>query len=118
MNSTIERVEVAIIGTGFAGLTMAIKLEEAGFSRYVLLEKSSEVGGTWRDNHYPGCACDVPAHLYSLSFEPNADWSSAYAPQAEIRAYIHRIVDRHQLRPRIRFGAEVVAAELDEARAE
>ena len=118
MNSSIERVQVAIIGTGFAGLAMAIKLEEAGFSSFVLLEKSHQVGGTWRDNHYPGCACDIPAHLYSFSFEPNPDWSSAYAGQPEIQAYIERVVERHRLRPRIRFGAEVVAAELDKSRAE
>ena len=112
-----ERTRVAIIGTGFSGLAMAIQLQKAGRRDFLLLERSDSIGGTWRDNHYPGCACDVPAHLYSFSFEPNPDWSSAYAPQAEIRAYIERCAARHDLAGRVRFSAEVTAAELDEARA-
>lgn len=68
-----ERTRVAIIGTGFSGLAMAIQLEKAGKGDFLLLERSDAIGGTWRDNHYPGCACDVPAHLYSFSFEPNPD---------------------------------------------
>ena len=110
-----ERVRVAILGSGFAGLGMAIKLREAGIDDFVILEKADAIGGTWRDNHYPGCACDVPAHLYSYSFAPNPDWSEAYAPQPEIRAYIERVAARYRLRPFVRFGAEVVAAELDES---
>ena len=109
-----ERVGVAILGSGFAGLAMAIKLREAGRDDFVVLEKAHAIGGTWRDNHYPGCACDVPAHLYSYSFAPNPDWSEAYAPQPEIRAYIERVAAQHGLRPFVRFGAEVVSAELDE----
>jgi len=112
-----ERTRVAIIGTGFSGLAMAIQLERAGKGDFLLLEKSDSIGGTWRDNHYPGCACDVPAHLYSYSFEPNPDWSSVYAPQAEIRAYIERCAARHDLGRRVRFSADVVSAELDESRA-
>jgi cation diffusion facilitator CzcD-associated flavoprotein CzcO len=112
-----ERTRVAIIGTGFSGLAMAIQLERSGRPDFLLLERSDSIGGTWRDNHYPGCACDVPAHLYSFSFEPNPDWSSAYAPQAEIRAYIERVAARRDLVRRIRFSAEVIRAELDEARA-
>jgi len=112
-----ERTRVAIIGTGFSGLAMAIQLQRSGRPDFLLFERSGSIGGTWRDNHYPGCACDVPAHLYSFSFEPNPDWSSAYAPQAEIRAYIERVAARHDLARRIRFSAEVVRAELDEARA-
>jgi len=112
-----ERTRVAIIGTGFSGLAMAIQLQRAGRPDFLLFEKSDSIGGTWRDNHYPGCACDVPAHLYSYSFEPNPDWSSAYAPQPEIRAYIERVAARHDLARRVRFSTEVTAAELDEARA-
>jgi cation diffusion facilitator CzcD-associated flavoprotein CzcO len=112
-----ERTRIAIIGTGFSGLAMAIQLQRAGRPDFLLLERSDSIGGTWRDNHYPGCACDVPAHLYSFSFEPNPDWSSAYASQGEIRAYIERVAARHDLTRRTRFSADVVGAELDEARA-
>ncbi|HTE54795.1 MAG TPA: NAD(P)/FAD-dependent oxidoreductase [Kofleriaceae bacterium] len=113
-----ERTRVAIIGTGFSGLAMAIQLERSGRADFLLLERSDTLGGTWRDNHYPGCACDVPAHLYSFSFAPNPDWSSAYAPQPEIRAYVERCAARYRLADRIRYGADVTTARLDEARAE
>lgn len=112
-----ERVKVVIIGSGFGGLAMAIKLIEAGLDDLVILERADAIGGTWRDNHYPGCACDVPAHLYSYSFFPNPDWSATYAPQPEIRAYIERCAARWQLHRKVRFGARVVRAELDESRA-
>jgi cation diffusion facilitator CzcD-associated flavoprotein CzcO len=110
-------VEVAIVGTGFSGLGMAIRLLEAGERSFVVLEKADEVGGTWRENHYPGCACDVPSHLYSFSFEPNPRWSRMFAPQAEILAYLKHCADKYGVRPHIRFGAEVVRAEYDERRA-
>lgn len=116
--SGVERTRVVIIGSGFSGLAMAIQLERAGRPDFVVLEKGGSLGGTWRDNHYPGCACDVPAHLYSYSFAPNPDWSSAYAPQAEIRAYMERCAARFGIGERIRYRAEVIRAELDEARAE
>ena len=116
-NVSIERVKVVIVGSGFAGLCMAIKLAEAGIDDFVILERADAIGGTWRDNHYPGCACDVPAHLYSFSFFPNSDWSSTYAPAPEIRAYMERCASRWQLHRKIRFGAAVARAELDEARA-
>jgi cation diffusion facilitator CzcD-associated flavoprotein CzcO len=74
---------IAIIGTGFAGICMAINLLKEGIQDFVLLEKSSDVGGTWRDNTYPGAACDVVSHLYSFSFEPNPNWSRMFAPQEE-----------------------------------
>jgi cation diffusion facilitator CzcD-associated flavoprotein CzcO len=110
--------DVAIVGTGFGGLGMAIQLVRSGRGRdFVILEKAEDVGGTWRANHYPGCACDVPSHLYSFSFEPNPRWSRAYAPQAEILAYLERCVAKYGLRPKIRFGAEVTEAAYDEARA-
>ncbi|NIQ93360.1 MAG: NAD(P)/FAD-dependent oxidoreductase, partial [Desulfuromonadales bacterium] len=78
-------IEIAIIGAGFAGLGMAMQLRRAGREDFVILEQAGEVGGTWRDNTYPGCACDVPAHLYSFSFEQNPDWSRLYAPRDEIQ---------------------------------
>ncbi len=102
--------DVAIIGTGFAGIGMAIQLRERGIDDFVLLERGDSVGGTWRDNHYPGAACDVPSHLYSLSFEPKADWSHAYSPQDEIRGYLEQCTTQHDLRRDMRFGVEVVDA--------
>ena len=84
---------IAIIGAGFAGIGLAIRLRQAGYRDLVLYEKAAHLGGTWRDNVYPGCACDVPAHLYSFSFAPNPHWSRKYAPQPEIAAYLERCVD-------------------------
>lgn len=112
-----EDYEVAIIGTGFSGLCMALALQKAGIDSFVILEKADDVGGTWRENTYPGCECDVQSHLYSLSTEGNPDWSRTYAGQAEILAYIERCFDEHDLRHHIRFGANVVAASFDEAEA-
>lgn len=112
-----ERVSVVIVGTGFAGMCMAIKLLEEGIDDFVMLERSGAIGGTWRDNHYPGCACDVPAHLYSFSFFPNTEWSTTYAPQPEIRAYMERCAAHYQLHKYVRFGADVTSAELDESAA-
>jgi cation diffusion facilitator CzcD-associated flavoprotein CzcO len=107
--------EVAIIGAGFAGLCMAIKLKEAGISDFVILERGDHVGGTWRDNTYPGCACDVPSHLYSYSFAPNGEWSRVFAPWHEIQAYIEACVERFGLTPHLRFGAEVSELRFDDA---
>ena len=90
-----ERAFVAIIGSGFSGLAMAIELVKAGIDDLLILERDRSLGGTWRDNHYPGCACDVPSHLYSFSFAPKHDWSRAFAPQAEIRAYLERCADKY-----------------------
>ncbi len=107
---------VLIIGSGFAGLGLAMQLRKAGQDDFLLLEKAGEVGGTWRDNDYPGAACDVPSHLYSFSFEAKHDWSRKYPPQAEIHAYILQCVDKYRLRPQIRLNAEVQGAEFDAAR--
>src|SRR6478735_7541328 len=82
-----ESHRVVVIGTGFAGLGMAIRLQEAG-EDFVVLERAASVGGTWRDNTYPGCACDVPSHLYSFSFAPNPTWSRTYSRQPEIQEYL------------------------------
>ena len=106
--------EIAIIGTGFAGLGMAIRLKQQGRDDFVILERESEIGGTWYLNHYPGCACDVPSHLYSFSFEPNPDWTRLFAPQPEIRAYLERCVDKYGLRDHIHLDSEVSEARFDE----
>jgi cation diffusion facilitator CzcD-associated flavoprotein CzcO len=98
---------VVVVGAGFAGIGAAIVLREAGFGDLIVLEGAEEVGGTWRDNTYPGCACDIPSHLYSFSFEPNPDWTRAYPTQPEIQEYLVGVVDRRGLRPLIRFGALV-----------
>lgn len=107
--------EVAIVGTGFAGLGMAVRLKQAGERRFVLLERAGSVGGTWRDNHYPGAACDVPSHLYSFSFAPNPGWSRKYPTQPELRAYLERVAVDHGLAQHIRFDCELLAADYDEA---
>src|ERR1700740_2292077 len=101
---------IIIIGSGFAGLCMAIRLKQAGFHDFLILEKNGDIGGTWRDNTYPGCACDVPSYLYSFSFAPNPDWPRAFSGQEHIRAYLERVTDTFGLRPHVRFGAEVKEA--------
>ena len=107
-------VDVAIVGSGFSGLAMAIALKRSGREDFLVLERSHEVGGTWRDNSYPGCACDVPSHLYSLSFAPNPEWSSTFSPQPEIRAYLLRVAEQHHVLPHVRFGCELEQAAWDE----
>lgn len=107
---------VIIIGTGFAGLGMAIRLRQHGMTDFVVLERAAEVGGTWRDNRYPGCACDVPSRLYSFSFELNPSWSRNFSPQQEIWDYLRHCADSYGLRPRIRFHHEVLAAAWDHPR--
>ena len=109
-------LSVAIIGAGFGGIGMAIKLREAGIEDFIMLERASNLGGTWRDNNYPGCACDVASHLYSFSFETNPDWSRVFSPYNEIQAYLLRTADKYGIRPFIRFNSEVSEAHFDEAR--
>jgi cation diffusion facilitator CzcD-associated flavoprotein CzcO len=113
-SSRPEHHDVAIIGAGFGGLGAAIKLRQQGFDDLVILEKADDVGGTWRDNSYPGCACDVPAHLYSFSFALNPEWSDTFSEQDEIWAYLQRCAGRYGLEPKIRFGCEVTGAAWDE----
>lgn len=103
-----------IVGAGFGGLCMAIKLLAAGFKNILILEKGDEVGGTWRDNQYPGAACDVQSHLYSFSFAPKTDWTQRYAGWAEIQDYILEVTERFGIRPFIRFGQTVCATQFDE----
>lgn len=106
-----------IVGAGFSGLCAGIELRRAGISDFVILEKADRVGGTWRDNTYPGAACDIPSHLYSYSFEPNPRWSRAYGGQPEILAYLEHCADAYGLRPHLRFGSLVERAEYDETSA-
>lgn len=112
-NPTRE-VDVVVVGAGFGGLCMGIKLLEAGRTNFVILEKADEVGGTWRDNTYPGCACDVQSHMYSYSFEGKPDWSKRYAPWNEIQGYIRETTEKHGLRRYIEHGQEVSSAIWDE----
>ncbi|SEF26376.1 Predicted flavoprotein CzcO associated with the cation diffusion facilitator CzcD [Amycolatopsis pretoriensis] len=104
---------VVIVGTGFSGLGMAIQLRKEGRDDFVILEKAHDVGGTWRDNSYPGCACDIPSHMYSFSFEQNPGWSRAYSPQPEIWRYMREVADKHDLRRFTRFGQEMTGARWD-----
>lgn len=113
----VTEVTVAILGAGFSGIGMAIKLQKAGVRDFLLLERARAIGGTWRDNTYPGVACDIPSHLYSYSFELNPEWSHVYSRGPEIWAYLESVVDKHALGNRIRHGAEVVRAVFDESSA-
>src|SRR5258708_5811945 len=107
-------VRVAIVGSGFSGLGTAIRLKQSGIHDFIVLERAEDLGGTWRDNHYPGCACDVPSHLYSFSFAPNPRWTRSFSPQPEIWAYLRKVADEHGVTERTRFGAEVIDAAWSE----
>jgi len=107
-------VRFVIIGTGFAGLGAAIALRRAGHHDLVVLERADDVGGTWRDNAYPGCRCDVESNLYSFSFAPNPDWSQTYSAQPELRSYLRDIAARYGVLPTVRFGHEVTAVAWDD----
>jgi cation diffusion facilitator CzcD-associated flavoprotein CzcO len=112
---TTEHRPVVIIGAGFGGIGLAVKLRDAGFDDFVVLERAGDLGGTWRDNTYPGCACDVPSHLYSYSFAPNPNWSRTYGRQAEILDYLRDVATEHDVVRHLRFDTEVLAARWDEA---
>ncbi len=103
-----EHVRVAVIGSGFGGLGAAVRLRREGVTDFVVLERADSVGGTWRDNSYPGCACDVPSHLYSFSFAPNPDWPRTFSGQEHIRAYLEHVADVFRLRPHhsLQLGGE------------
>jgi cation diffusion facilitator CzcD-associated flavoprotein CzcO len=109
----VNRVEVLVVGAGLSGICAAVKLRAAGIHDFVVIDRADEVGGTWRDNTYPGCACDVPSALYSFSFEPKPDWSRFYAPQSEIRAYAHTVVERHGVASHLRLGVDMTGARWD-----
>ncbi len=110
-----DPVHVAIIGTGFSGLCMAIKLLEEGIDSFVLLEKKDQIGGTWRDNTYPGCACDVQSHLYSYSFEGNPEWSKVFSGWQEIQNYTLACAEKYGLKKYVRTHFEVVSAVFNES---
>ena len=107
-------VHVAIIGSGFSGLGAAIRLKQEGMNDFIVLERAGAVGGTWRDNTYPGCACDVPSHLYSFSFAPNPEWSRAFSPQPEIFSYLRHCASHYGIIPHIRFDHAVQSCAWDE----
>ncbi|HWY25425.1 MAG TPA: NAD(P)/FAD-dependent oxidoreductase, partial [Nevskia sp.] len=108
---------VVIIGSGFGGLSMGYSLKQAGIDSFTILEKARDVGGVWRENTYPGAACDVPSHLYSFSFEPHYPWSCRYGKQGEILDYLRHVARKQDLLRHVRFGCEVLGADWDEARA-
>ncbi|HWJ61412.1 MAG TPA: NAD(P)/FAD-dependent oxidoreductase [Acidimicrobiales bacterium] len=105
---------IAIIGSGFGGIGMACRLRQAGIESFTIYEKADAVGGTWRDNTYPGAACDVPSHLYSLSFAPKTDWTRKFPEQPEILGYLNEVTDRFGLRPHLRLGTELTEATWDD----
>jgi cation diffusion facilitator CzcD-associated flavoprotein CzcO len=104
-----------IIGAGFSGIGAAIKLLEEGERDFIVLDRGTDVGGTWRDNTYPGCRCDIPSHLYSFSFAPNPDWSETFSPQPEIWAYLRRTASERGVTPHVRGGHELIDATWDDA---
>jgi cation diffusion facilitator CzcD-associated flavoprotein CzcO len=109
-------VRVAVIGAGFGGIGVTAQLRQAGVTDITVFERGHDVGGVWRDNTYPGAACDVPSHLYSFSFAPEGRWSRRFAPQSEIHAYLRRTADELGVTPHVRFGAEVVRCVWSETR--
>ncbi|MDQ6661208.1 MAG: NAD(P)/FAD-dependent oxidoreductase, partial [Chloroflexota bacterium] len=113
-DASVRHVHVAILGTGFAGLGMAIQLKQHGYDDFVVIERASDIGGTWRDNTYPGCACDIPSHLYSFSFALNPHWSRAYSPQHEIRDYLRSCAERFGILPHIQWNSELQDASWNE----
>ncbi|MFF8846725.1 flavin-containing monooxygenase [Streptomyces sp. NPDC015127] len=113
MSEQHEHVRVAVIGSGFGGLGAAIRLRREGITDFVVLERADSVGGTWRDNDYPGCACDVPSHLYSFSFAPNPDWPRTFSGQEHIRAYLEHVTDTFRLRSHLRLKHEVLMMRWD-----
>ncbi len=106
--------QVGIIGAGFAGIIAALRLQQSGRNSFVIFERAEDVGGTWRDNIYPGCACDVPSHLYSIATEPNPNWSRMYSPQAEIWEYLRNVVRKNQLEKHLRYHSDIVRCEFVE----
>src|SRR5216684_3403471 len=114
-NSAVTNVDVLIVGAGFSGLCMGIKLLDAGLNSFLIIEKSEDIGGTWWDNRYPGCACDIPSHLYSFSFAPSTEWSRMYPGQQEIHDYLKRCVEQYGLAPYLRLNTRFREAIWDES---
>ena len=115
MSATPTHVEHLVVGAGFAGLCTAIRLQQDGETDFLVIEKAGDVGGTWRDNTYPGAACDVPSQLYSFSFAPNPDWSMSFSPQPEIWAYLRRVARESGTLDRFAFDTRLEHATWDEA---
>ena len=113
-DGSATHARVAIVGAGFSGIGMAARLLRDGMDDFYVLERADDLGGTWRDNTYPGCQCDIPSALYSYSFAPNPDWSRLFPLQEEIRDYLHRVAHEHDVVPRIRFGHALYGATWDE----
>ena len=109
---------VCIVGCGMSGMAMALQLKAAGFTNFTIFEQAEEVGGSWRDNTYPGCGCDIPSHLYSISSAPSPTWSEVYSGQAEIWAYLRGVVKREGLAKCIKLGTKVDTAKFDETKGE
>ena len=109
-------LRVAIIGAGMSGICMAVKLQDAGIDSFTIFEKADDVGGTWRDNSYPGLTCDVPSRYYSYSFRPNPHWSHWLPPGPEIQAYFQQVADERGIRSHIRFGTNVTTARYDDGK--
>ncbi len=107
-DSSTKTVKLAIIGTGFSGIGMAIRLKQLGRDDFTIFEKAEDVGGCWRDNTYPGCCCDIPSHLYSFSFEQRAEWSRKYPSQGEIHQYLKDCAEKYQLHSKIQFNSHVI----------
>ncbi|WP_405764326.1 flavin-containing monooxygenase [Streptomyces sp. NBC_01538] len=112
---TVRDVQAVVVGAGFSGIGAAVRLREAGFDDVLVLEKGTHLGGTWRDNTYPGCSCDVPSTLYSYSFTPNTAWSRIFAGQQEILAYLQATAERYRLGDVLRCGVQVLGARWDGA---
>src|SRR5690606_9372594 len=109
-------LKVAIIGGGFGGLGMAYSLRQSGIDHFMIFEKARDLGGTWRENTYPGCGCDVPSHFYSYSFEPHYPWTWRYARQSQIHEYQHHVAKKYDLGRHIRYGMEVTEMAFDDVR--
>src|SRR5438552_4111702 len=113
MTGTTPHTRAAIVGSGFAGIGASIALGRSGVD-HVVLERADDLGGTWRDNDYPGCRCDVPSHLYSFSFAPNPDWTASFSAQPEIQAYLQRTAADFGVLPHVHFGTELLEARWDD----
>jgi cation diffusion facilitator CzcD-associated flavoprotein CzcO len=109
-----RRLRVVVVGAGFSGLSVASRLRERGEENFVVLERGESVGGVWRDNTYPGVACDVPSHLYSLSFAPNPEWERAFSPGAQIKGYLESVASNRGLGPWISLSEELLDAAWDD----
>ena len=102
--SALGHHRIAIVGSGFSGLGMAVRLKQEGIDDFVVLERAEDLGGTWRENTYPGCACDVPSHLYSFSFAPNSEWTRTFSTQPEIWEYLRNVAREHGIDSHIRYA--------------